>query len=51
MRARPWTHPGPGAQYSNFIDKEIEVQKVIETCLQSHRNEQNRSLASQVKAS
>lgn len=35
MAARPWPHPGPGAQHSHVIDEETEAQKVKETCPQS----------------
>ena len=38
LESRPWPHPGPGAQYPNFIDEAIEAQKMKETCPQSHRN-------------
>lgn len=38
LGSRPWPHPGPGAQYPNFIDEEIEAQEMKETCPQSHRN-------------
>lgn len=36
MGARPWPHPGPGAQYPSFIDEEAEVQRVRKACPQSH---------------
>lgn len=48
MRARPWPHPGPGAQYPNFVDEEIETQRV--KLAHSHTGiNGNTSMASQVK--
>ena len=28
LGARPWPHSGPGAQYPNVINEEIEAQKL-----------------------
>lgn len=38
LGARPWPHSGPGAQYPNVINEEIEAQKMKETYPQSRRN-------------